>query len=222
MVEVKLDGFWASPFSHGVIWALKLKEINYEYVEEDLPNKSELLLKYNPVYKKKPVLVHDGKPIAESLVILEYIEETWPQNPLLPQDVYERAIARFWIKFGEEMGPTVVSLFQTTGEEREKARKQLVQKLKILEEHALGDKKFSGGEAINLVDIEFGVLAHWVEGMEEVMGLQLLKPGTLPQLRQWIKNFKEVAVIKENLPDKAKLLAHMKVVRELFVFNVSG
>ncbi|KAJ6892533.1 hypothetical protein NC651_025665 [Populus alba x Populus x berolinensis] len=68
MAEVKLHGFWSSPFSYRV------------YMEEDL-NKSELLLKYNPIYKKIPVLVHDGKPIAESLVILQYIEETWPENP---------------------------------------------------------------------------------------------------------------------------------------------
>lgn len=51
---------------------------------------------------KAPVLVHDGKPLAELLVILEYIDEVWKENPLLPHDPSARAIAYFWAKFADE------------------------------------------------------------------------------------------------------------------------
>jgi glutathione S-transferase len=63
--EVKLFGVWASPFNRIIELPLKLKGIQYEYMEEDVKKKSHFLLYYNPVHKNVPVLIHNGKPVAE-------------------------------------------------------------------------------------------------------------------------------------------------------------
>ncbi|PIN06115.1 Glutathione S-transferase [Handroanthus impetiginosus] len=153
MAEVKLFGVWASPFSKRIEMALKLKGVEYEFIEEDLQNKSPLLLKYNPVHKKIPVLVHNGKPIAESLVILEYIDETWEGPAILPKDPYERAQAHFWAKFlDEKCLPAILKACKSTGEEREKAKEEVIELLGFLDNEIKG-KKFFGGDNIGLVDI---------------------------------------------------------------------
>ncbi|KAL5697777.1 glutathione transferase [Ranunculus cassubicifolius] len=217
MEEVKLFGMWASGFSYRVIWALNLKGINYEYIEENLADKSSLLLQYNPVYKKIPVLVHGEKPIVESNIILEYIEETWREKPLLPNDPYEKAQARFWIKFGEDKSIIFWKFFANTGEEQEKAVKESLETLKTLEEHGLGDKKFFGGESIGIVDLSFGWIAHWLGIMEEAACVKIVEPFLLPRLCQWMERFKEVPAIKENLPKHDALLAHYKKNREMII-----
>lgn len=99
---VKLYGTVLSAYVSRAKIALNIKGIKYENLEEDLSNKSADLLKYNPVFKKVPVLLHNGKPISESLVIVEYIDDVWKGVPILPQDPYERAIARFLAKFIDE------------------------------------------------------------------------------------------------------------------------
>ncbi|KAK3187767.1 hypothetical protein Dsin_027328 [Dipteronia sinensis] len=217
MEEVKLHGNCFSPFSCRVTWALKLKGIPFENIEEDLSNKSPLLLQYNPVNKQIPVLVHVRKPICESMIILEYLEETWPQNPLLPTDPFERAVARFWIKFSEEMGPTMWMMFRSSGEEQEKFKKESLEMLKTIEEMALGDheKKFFGGDQISLVDIAFGAHAHWLlEVIEKVVGVRLLEAHKFPRLHAWIQNFKQVPVINQNLPDSDQMVLTFKRNRE--------
>lgn len=220
--EVKLHGFWASPYSQRVIWALKIKGVEYEYIEEDIfNNKSEMLLKYNPVYKRVPVMVHGGgcKPIPESLIILDYIEETWPQNPLLPTDSYEKALARFWIHFGETMEPFFRTFLLSSGEEQEKVTKELTEMLKILEEKALGDKRFFGGDEINMVDIAFGFMSYWLKNAEKVVGIKLVDPKSFPRFHEWAQNFINLPVIQGNIPDDDKMLAYLTNLRVMFIQN---
>lgn len=53
-----------------------------------------------------PVLVHDGRVIRESTVICEYLDEVYPEHPILPRDPYERAQVRIWTKaVDEELHP---------------------------------------------------------------------------------------------------------------------
>ncbi|XP_008226271.1 PREDICTED: glutathione S-transferase 3-like [Prunus mume] len=98
--EVVLLDFWPSMFGMRVTVAQAEKGVKYEYKEEDLLNKSPLLLQMNPVHKKIPVLIHSGKPVSESTNIVQYIDEAWKDKaPLLPSDPYQRAQARFWVDY---------------------------------------------------------------------------------------------------------------------------
>ncbi|GAY42330.1 hypothetical protein CUMW_065990 [Citrus unshiu] len=220
MAEVKLHGVWASAFCYRVIWALKLKGIAYDYIEEDLSNKSALLLKYNPVHKKVPVLVHDEKSVCESIVILEYIEEMWPYNPsLMPSDPYDRALAHFWIKFAEDR-----VRFRTLAnaiKDQENTMKEILEMLKTVEEHGVGEKKFFHGDKIGLVDIAFASIVYWLQIIEDVARVKLFESHKFTSLHGRFENFKRVREIEENLPNRDELLVFFKRRREKLVASSS-
>jgi glutathione S-transferase len=113
--ELTLLGLWASPFVLRARIALSLKGLTYAYSEENLDDKSELLLSSNPVLKKVPVLIHHGKPVCESQIIVQYVDEAFPAAApnFLPSDPYDRAIARFWASYVDDKVSTIFFLFSS-------------------------------------------------------------------------------------------------------------
>ncbi|KAL5058056.1 hypothetical protein RYX36_029660 [Vicia faba] len=208
--EVKLFGLRGSPFVARVDIALKLKGIEYEYVLEKLGNFSDALIKYNPVYKKVPVLVHNEKPISESILILEYIDETWKQNPILPSDPYKRALARFWSNFIDDkfLGAVRKATSSHDEKEREESFKEVEVALQFLEDELKG--KFFGGEQIGIVDITAVFIAFWFPVIQEAAGLKLFSSEKYPKLYKWSEDFNNHPVVKEQLPPRETLLSFFK------------
>ncbi|KAH6772903.1 hypothetical protein C2S52_004260 [Perilla frutescens var. hirtella] len=216
-VELKLFRTWSSPYALRVVHALEIKGLEYETVLEDLKNKSSSLMEYNPLHKKVPVLLHNDKPVCESLVILEYIDQVWKHSPLLPQDPYERSMARFWAKFGDEkVMPSIWSVFVSQGKEQEEAIPQAVANLKFLEEQLKGKKHF-GGETIGYLDIALGWMANLISLLEEIIDLKLVDAENFPLLSAWMNNFSDDPVIKECWPPRDKMIEKFKAMHAQYL-----
>uniref|UniRef100_A0A0E0JMQ6 glutathione transferase n=1 Tax=Oryza punctata TaxID=4537 RepID=A0A0E0JMQ6_ORYPU len=215
--ELQLLGTWYSPYAIRAKIALELKGLSYEYIEQDLFGKSELLLKSNPVHKKVPVLIHGGRPVCESRVVLEYVDEAWPgaAPPLLPADTHDRATARFWATYFDStfFPPWRALMRATTGEQRAEAFGNAVPQVEVLE-RAFGEcskgKAFFGGDAVGLVDVVVGSFVVWFKVVDEVAGTSLLDAAKFPGLAAWAERFLAVDAVREAMPDAGKLLEHYK------------
>lgn len=214
---VKLLGFWASPNVNRVQIALNLKSISYEFMEENLRSKSQLLLKSNPVHKKVPVLIHGDRPIAESLVILQYIDQVWADAPsILPSDPYDRAVARFWAAYIDNKWFPMLGEFRTAQGEEAKAavKERIIEGLVFLEEAFVKCSKgrdYFGGDNIGYLDIALGSLLGWLRARERTQDVKFLDKTKAPELAGWADRFTMNHAVKDVLPKTEKLIELIKM-----------
>ena len=84
--QIVLYGFWRSLAAYRVRVALNLKGLQYEECIIDLSKgvqHEDQFTSLNPQHVL-PVLEFEGKRLTQSLAIIEYIEERWPQHSYLP------------------------------------------------------------------------------------------------------------------------------------------
>ncbi|KAJ1296503.1 hypothetical protein BS78_01G305900 [Paspalum vaginatum] len=215
--DLKLLGLVASPFVQRVRIALTMKGVSYEYVEEEhLPfSKSELLLTSNPVHKKVPVLIHNGKPLCESLIIVQYVDELFAGRPILPADPYERATARFWAAYiDDKLYPALVGILKAaTEEERAEKAKEMFAVMERIEEafsKCSGGNAFFGGDSIGFLDIALGCWLFWFEALRRMYGVEIVGTSRTPLLAAWAERFAETAEAKEVLPEADDAVQYAK------------
>ncbi|XP_037467302.1 probable glutathione S-transferase GSTU6 [Triticum dicoccoides] len=204
--KVKLLGTWASPFVLRAQLALSFKGVSFENVDEDLSSKSDLLLRSNPVHKAVPVLIHNGRPVCESLVIVQYVNEAFDGSPLLPADPHERAVARFWAAFiGDKLVAPWHKVF-TAKIEEEKAEwmEQTLAAVDVLEgglKECSRGGSFFGGDNVGYVDVVLGGAVPWVYGTEALSGTRLFDAGRVPLLAAWLERFGALDTVKAVMAD---------------------
>jgi glutathione S-transferase len=102
---LKLYHYWSSVCSQKVRLCLAEKGLDFESQHVNLFEFEH----WDPAYVRLnpkgvvPTLVHDGRVIIESNVIIEYLEDQYPSVRLRPREPYEQALMRTWIYNSEEI-----------------------------------------------------------------------------------------------------------------------
>lgn len=162
--DLKLYAGWFCPFVQRTWLVLEEKGIPYQYIEVNPYHKPESLTRLNP-RGLVPTLEHDNKPLFESGVINEFLEDAYPEreSSLRSADPHERARQRI---FTDYVSTRVIPAFHrflqfqpgshegSIEEKREDLLKTLLEWTK--EMHP--DGPYFGGEEPHLVDFQ---LAPW-------------------------------------------------------------
>ncbi len=199
---IKLYDSQTSPNCHRVKVVLEEKRIPYKIVPVDLKKgeqKRPDFLKLNP-YGKVPVIIDGSTVVYESCIINEYLEEKYPECPLLPKDPAAQARIRILIDYGlNHFAPPYqrvrLEVRDKDKNERnnqviEKAVAELVDLFKSLEQE-IGDRPYLAGE-FSLLDAalipRFLRMEKWAVG--------ILPNASLPRMGNWLKRMKERPSVK--------------------------
>ncbi|MDO8334221.1 MAG: maleylacetoacetate isomerase [Nitrosomonas sp.] len=95
-MDLKLHSAWRASAPYRVRIGLNLKGLGYDYAPVDLVAGQQRGEAYGAVNAQHlvPTLEADGHILTQSLSILEWLDETYPEPPLLPKDLFDRQIVR--------------------------------------------------------------------------------------------------------------------------------
>lgn len=157
------------PYVQRAAIALAEKEVSFERVYIDLANKPDWFVAISPLGKVPLLRVGrgDGETVIfESVVILEFLEETQPR-PLHPADARERARHRGWMEFGSAVLNGIARFYTAASEPplRDEAAKlsEMFARIEHELEERQGDGPWFAGEKFSLVDAVFAPVFRYFD-----------------------------------------------------------
>jgi glutathione S-transferase len=182
------------PYCARVRIMLAEKGVPYETVPVDLDDRPGWIYEKNPL-GRVPVLEEDTLVIPESAVLMEYLEERYPEPPLWPADPAERALGRLVIHRFDRFGDAYYAVRRA---EDDAARPRFYRRVGELDSR-LAFRPYLSGAAYGLADIAY---VPWVLRARDRLGLEL---DQFPHVREWL----------EGLAERPAVAAEMDVVAAL-------
>jgi len=168
------------PYAARARIVLAEKGIEVETVEIDLSDRPAWLYEKNPAGRVPVVEEDGGDPVPESVVIMEFLEERYPEPPLLPPDPADRAAVRLLIFRDHELTDPYYALRRGEDGAAEKLDAALA-RLDV----RLYEQDYLGGAEYSLADI---ALVPWVLRARDMLGVNL---NGYPSLGAWLERLEE-------------------------------
>jgi glutathione S-transferase len=181
------------PYCARVRIMLAEKEVEHEVVEIDLSDRPAWIYEKNET-GRVPVVEEDAWILPESSVILEYLEERYPEPPLLPADPGERALARVWIFRHDDFTRPYYALRRGEEGAAERFDEQLAKLDAALEVQA-----FLTGAEFGLADIAY---VPWLLRARDMLGVSY---DRFPALRSWLSRVEERPAVAREVDVVARL-----------------
>lgn len=212
---IKLCGFRISNYHNKVRIALLEKGIAFEEDSGVKPSQEEQYLAKSPM-GKVPYLEVNGTRIRESSAILEYLEDAYPQKPLLPKDPVERARVRELVIFIElhlelvarRMYGMLAGGKPVSDETRQRVEKDLAKGVRALQAVAKFDPYIAGKELTIADCAAFVHLPLVTLVTRNFFGRDFLED--MPQLKPYLKMLGERAAFAQVNEDRRAATAAAK------------
>jgi glutathione S-transferase len=177
------------PYCARVRLVLAEKRLSYDPVEIDLDDRPAWMYGKNPL-GKVPVLEEDGGLVLpESVVIMEYLEERFPEPALWPADPAERALGRLLVEqFDSRLGDAYYAARRGDRGADDDLARRLDELDAVLEERA-----FLSGRAYGLADAAF---FPWIPRAQARFGVELERR---PALAAWVDRLAERPAVAAEL-----------------------
>ena len=181
MPSLKLISFTICPYVQRAMIILIEKNIPFDIEYIDLSAPPPWFYDVSPM-EKVPVLLVDEKPLFESMVICDYLDEITPGS-LYPADAFEKAQNRAWIEFGNEILSTTFEMLRTDDEARlNHLTNVLTDRFEILE-NEISDGAYFNGNEFSMVDAVFAPIFRYHKQISNTKDYGIFEDA--PNVKAW-------------------------------------
>jgi glutathione S-transferase len=183
MADLVLVSHPLCPYVQRAVIALMEKAVPFERRDIDLADKPDWFRAISPL-GKTPVLLVDGRPLFESAIIADYLDETRPPR-LHPEDAFERARHRGWVEFASAILNDIAGFYSARDAATLDAKRDAMAVKFARLEAVLGEGPYFAGAAFSLVDAAFGPVFRYFDVFDTIADFGVF--AAMPEVLRWRK-----------------------------------
>lgn len=183
-LRLRLISHKLCPYVQRARIVLAEKQVPHEIEFIDLGNKPAWFLEISPL-GKVPVLCVGGRPLFESSVIAEYLDEISPGS-LHPEDAFEKARNRSWIEYASATLASIAAFYRAPDPESFQAATETLRQRFATLEAELGDGPWFNGAQFSIVDAAFGPVFRYFEVIDGLDDFGFFEG--LARINDWRRN----------------------------------